>query len=52
MPDISCQRCSTDLTGADRYRCSHGCTFCADCVRDLDAICPNCGERLTAESRD
>lgn len=47
MPEISCQRCLTDLSDADRYQCSHSCTFCTDCVWDLDYVCPNCGGILT-----
>lgn len=53
MPDNSCQRCLIDLSEADRYQCTHHCTFCKGCAQDLDDICPNCGGRLmlTAATR-
>ena len=43
-----CERCGTDLP-ADAHGafiCSFECTFCAECVDDLDERCPNCGGEL------
>jgi uncharacterized protein len=44
----ACERCGVALSmdsGAARI-CSYQCTFCAECARDMSAVCPNCGGTL------
>jgi hypothetical protein len=39
----------SDLTaGGVAYICSFECTYCANCVEQMNAVCPNCA----ANSRD
>ena len=48
----NCEKCGRDLTARDEcYICTHECTFCADCVRELEAVCPNCGGELVRRPR-
>lgn len=49
-----CERCGADLpaNAGGAFICSFECTFCADCVDELDEICPNCrGELLDRPTR-
>jgi hypothetical protein len=41
----SCEHCDRALPpdSPDARICSFECTFCADCVRLLRDVCPNCG---------
>ena len=41
----SCEHCDRALPpdSPDARICSFECTFCADCVRLLADVCPNCG---------
>jgi hypothetical protein len=43
-----CDRCEAALNIADpgSYICSYECTYCADCARALDLICPGCGGEM------
>jgi hypothetical protein len=40
----ACEKCGAGLSpeGA-AYICSHECTFCAACAREMQGVCPNCG---------
>jgi hypothetical protein len=44
----NCERCDRDLMAdaKDATICSFECTFCDDCARSMDGICPNCGGEL------
>jgi len=47
-----CERCGSPLPHeAQAFICSYECTFCASCVTELAAICPNCGGELAARPR-
>ena len=42
-----CERCNSPLPHeAQAFICSYECTFCAGCVTELGAVCPNCGGEL------
>jgi hypothetical protein len=42
-----CEKCDRQLTATDdAYICSYECTFCEECTRGQDCICPNCGGEL------
>ncbi|HLX32067.1 MAG TPA: DUF1272 domain-containing protein [Gaiellaceae bacterium] len=45
----ACERCGTPLAmDAAAVICSYECTFCAECGKALDHVCPNCGGELVA----
>ena len=47
-----CERCDSPLPHeAQAFICSFECTFCAGCVTELGAVCPNCGGELVARPR-
>lgn len=47
-----CERCAGALAeGGEAFICSYECTFCPACVREMNAICPNCGGELVARPR-
>jgi hypothetical protein len=47
-----CERCHTAVRDdGPAYHCSHECTFCAHCVRQLESVCPNCGGELVRRPR-
>ena len=40
----ACEKCGARLgTDGVAYICSHECTFCAACAREMQGVCPNCG---------
>ena len=42
-----CEKCETSLApDAVAHICSYECTFCGDCTRAMNAVCPNCGGEL------
>jgi hypothetical protein len=42
-----CERCGARLNPEGvAFICSHECTFCAACARELQGVCPNCGGEL------
>lgn len=43
-----CDRCGVALDPEQpgSYICSYECTYCADCARALDLICPSCGGEM------
>ena len=43
-----CENCHTQLSHmSEAFICSYECTFCPDCARSMNAVCPNCGGQLT-----
>ncbi len=47
-----CERCQGPLTASgEAYICSYECTFCAQCTKQLNQICPNCGGELVRRPR-
>ena len=44
----NCERCDLDLPpgSLEAFVCSFECTFCAECVTQMDDVCPNCGGEL------
>ena len=48
----SCEKCDAKLAGEDEaHICSFECTFCPDCTREMNAVCPNCGGELVRRPR-
>ncbi len=48
----SCERCGTQtLPAGEAVICSYECTFCADCARTMQFLCPNCSGELVARPR-
>ena len=42
-----CEKCTIILNHmSDAYICSYECTYCFDCYRKLNTICPNCSGDL------
>ena len=47
-----CEKCNARLTDrAGAFICSYECTFCPDCTRTMDHVCPNCGGELVARPK-
>ena len=43
----ACQKCDRPLTAdAEAYHCSYECTFCPECTRAMQHVCPNCSGEL------
>jgi uncharacterized protein len=48
----SCEKCGVTLTAGEvAYICSFECTYCANCVEEMNAVCPNCGGQLARRPR-
>ena len=48
----TCETCARSRAPADdAYICVHECTFCPDCTREREGICPNCGGELVRRPR-
>ena len=48
----ACEKCGAALAhDAEAYVCSYECTFCADCARAMERVCPNCGGELVRRPR-
>jgi uncharacterized protein len=42
-----CEKCHVGLPpDAVAHICSYECTFCGDCSRAMNGVCPNCGGEL------
>jgi len=42
-----CERCGNQIAAdGEAYVCSYECTFCAECTRQMNSSCPNCGGEL------
>ena len=47
-----CERCEAPLAPDGEAKiCSYECTFCPDCARAMDGICPNCQGELVARPK-
>ncbi len=47
-----CEKCNTSLTPDGlAYICSYECTFCEECTKEMENICPNCGGELVRRPR-
>jgi len=42
----ACEKCGKELPTTTGTACWFQCTFCDDCARNLQLICPNCGGSL------
>jgi uncharacterized protein len=48
----ACETCGVPLVAQDEaYICSYECTFCVDCARQMNAVCPNCSGELVHSPR-
>lgn len=48
----ACERCGAGLAAdAEAFICTYECTFCPSCVREMKAVCPNCGGELVRRPR-
>jgi hypothetical protein len=49
-----CEKCERELKHySDACICSYECTFCAQCAREMNYICPNCmGELVKRPKRE
>jgi len=42
-----CDNCTRDLIHDNEvYSCRHNCTYCPECAKELNDICPNCMGKL------
>ncbi|HEY3250317.1 MAG TPA: DUF1272 domain-containing protein [Ignavibacteria bacterium] len=42
-----CEKCGRELKNdSDACVCSYECTFCAQCAKEMNYICPNCMGKL------
>ncbi|MCH7886576.1 MAG: DUF1272 domain-containing protein [Candidatus Marinimicrobia bacterium] len=47
-----CEKCHKHLSeDSDACICTHECTFCADCSREMEHVCPNCSGELVKRPR-
>ena len=47
-----CEKCGRTLpAGGEAYICAYECTFCGDCAKGMNSICPNCGSELVRRPR-
>jgi uncharacterized protein len=47
-----CEKCLRALAmGSEALVCSYECTFCADCGKEMQHICPNCSGELVRRPR-
>jgi uncharacterized protein len=47
-----CERCGGALAAdGEAYICVYECTFCRDCAKSMDSVCPNCGGELVRRPR-
>ena len=47
-----CERCAAAMEPDGKaFICSYECTFCPDCAKALERICPNCGGELVRRPR-
>jgi hypothetical protein len=48
----TCEKCDRELPpDADACICSYECTFCPECAKALEFICPNCRGELIARPK-
>ena len=42
-----CEKCNKKLNIEDvAYACNYECTFCEECTKNMNEICPNCNGKL------
>jgi len=42
-----CEKCEKELQkDSDAFICSYECTFCVDCAKEMNLVCPNCSGEL------
>jgi len=42
-----CEKCGRELPGeAEAFICSYECTFCRECAKAMNFVCPNCRGEL------
>ncbi len=47
-----CESCERTLEPSDEaYICTFECTFCPECTKELNSICPNCSGELVRRPR-
>ncbi|MCZ6835145.1 MAG: DUF1272 domain-containing protein [Planctomycetota bacterium] len=47
-----CEKCEWNLPPeVDARICSYECTFCPDCAKAMDHVCPNCRGELVARPK-
>lgn len=46
-----CEKCGNSLAPAEGTACSFQCTFCDDCARALQLVCPNCEGSLEPRAK-
>jgi hypothetical protein len=43
----NCERCNGDLaTYGEAFICAYECTFCENCAKEMQNVCPNYGGEL------
>ncbi len=43
----NCEKCNKELQqDSIAYVCSYECTYCEDCAKETNNICPNCNGEL------
>ncbi len=48
----NCEKCGRALTPRDEaFICIYECTFCGDCAREVEHVCPNCAGELVLRPR-
>jgi hypothetical protein len=49
---IKCEKCGRELKhDSDACICSYECTFCPECAKEMNNICPNCSGELVKRPR-
>lgn len=47
-----CEKCNKELQqDGIAYVCSYECTYCEDCTKDMNNVCPNCNGELVRRPR-
>lgn len=47
-----CERCHAQIDAdGEAFICVYECTFCAECSRSLQYVCPNCSGELVRRPR-
>ncbi len=48
----TCEKCNTELKlDSVAFICSYECTFCEECTKKMQNICPNCSGELVQRPR-
>jgi len=47
-----CDKCSREFKNdSNAYSCSHNCTYCPKCAKEMIYICPNCSGKLSKRTK-